>query len=224
MIYEGAQTLLGVSFMAFTVNTFISMEERTQVQVIATYINMVPTFLGGMIPIWFLTGEYSRMDLIVVFSGAILLGMALVWIGSRFIRENGEFYKNIQATRNLKELFVLSKDLFKDKTFTIFMASFFLISCCHGELFLRLYLLHGQRAGSLWIEGHASGFDQWIGADGDFPVHCDHGQEIRLQRYSLAGASACGGGACRPDPADQLLGYHRDLCCYHAGLWFCLGD
>jgi glycoside/pentoside/hexuronide:cation symporter, GPH family len=135
MIYEGAQTLLGVSFMAFTVNTFISMEERTQVQVIATYINMVPTFLGGMIPIWFLTGEYSRTDLIAVFSAAILLGMVLIWIGSRFIRENEEFYKNIQATRNLKELWVLSKDLFKDKTFAIFMASFFLISAATGNYF-----------------------------------------------------------------------------------------
>ena len=60
VIYEGANTLLGVSFMAFTVNTFLSTTERTQVQVIASYVNMIPVFLGGMIPVWFLTGEFSR--------------------------------------------------------------------------------------------------------------------------------------------------------------------
>ena len=54
VIYEGANTLLGVSFMAFTVNTFLSTTERTQVQVIASYVNMIPVFSGrhdpGMVP------------------------------------------------------------------------------------------------------------------------------------------------------------------------------
>lgn len=135
LVYEGAQTLLGVSFMAFTVNTFLSMEERTEVQVIATYINMIPTFLGGMIPVWFLTGSYTRMHLAMIFSGAILLGLLLVWIGARFIREDGRFYKNMQVTQGLKELFALSKELFRDKTFAFFMASFFLINAATGNYF-----------------------------------------------------------------------------------------
>ena len=54
VIYEGANTLLGVSFMAFTVNTFLSTTERTQVQVIASYVNMIPVFIRrydpGMVP------------------------------------------------------------------------------------------------------------------------------------------------------------------------------
>ena len=57
VIYEGFQTLLGVSFMAFTVNSFLAMDERTEVQVISSYVNMIPVFVGGMIPVWFLTGE-----------------------------------------------------------------------------------------------------------------------------------------------------------------------
>ena len=124
VIYEGAQTLLGVSFMAFTVNTFLGTGERTQVQVIASYVNQIPVFLGGMIPVWFLTGEYSRMTVVGIFSGAFLFGLLLIWIGARFIREDETFYKNMEVTQGLKELFALSKDLFKDKTFAIFMAAF----------------------------------------------------------------------------------------------------
>ena len=135
LVYEGAQTLLGVSFMAFTVNTFLSMQERTEVQVIATYINMIPTFLGGMIPVWFLTGEYSRLTLAAIFSGAILLGLVMVWIGARFIREDEEFYQHMQVTQGLKELWALAKDLFRDKTFAIFMAAFFLITAATGNYF-----------------------------------------------------------------------------------------
>ena len=55
--------------MAFTVNTFLSTTERTQMQVIASYVNMIPVFLGGMIPVWFLTGEFSRIDWWRYFSG-----------------------------------------------------------------------------------------------------------------------------------------------------------
>jgi GPH family glycoside/pentoside/hexuronide:cation symporter len=135
VVYEGAQTLLGVSFMAFTVNTFLGTAERTQVQVIASYVNQIPVFLGGMIPVWFLTGEYSRMTVVGIFSGAFLFGLLLIWIGARFIREDETFYENMEVTRGLKELFALSKDLFKDKTFAIFMASFFFIQAGTGNYF-----------------------------------------------------------------------------------------
>jgi GPH family glycoside/pentoside/hexuronide:cation symporter len=135
VIYEGAQTLLGVSFNAFKVNTFLSTEERTEVQVIANYVNMIPVFLGGMIPVWFLTGSFSRLSLVGIFSGAIILGLLLVWIGSSFIREDKEFYENMEVTRSLKEIFSLSKYLFKDKTFVIFILSLFLIQASTGNYF-----------------------------------------------------------------------------------------
>ena len=135
VIYEGAQTLLGVSFMAFTVNTFLPMGERTEVQVISSYVNMVPIFLGGMIPVWFLTGDFSRTTLVAIFTGAILLGLLLIWIGVRFIREDEEFYKNMVATAGLKELFSLSKSFLKDKTFLLFMAAFLFVQAGTSNYF-----------------------------------------------------------------------------------------
>ena len=135
LIYEGAQTLLGVSFMAFTVNTFLNTGERTEVQVIASYVNMIPVFLGGMIPVWFLTGEFSRISVAGIFSGAFLFGLLLIWIGSRFIREDEVFYKNMEVTQGLKELLVLSKELFKDKTFALFFIAFIFIQAGTGNYF-----------------------------------------------------------------------------------------
>ena len=135
VIYEGAQTLLGVSFMAFTINTFLDSTERTEVQVIASYVNQIPVFLGGMIPVWFLTGEYSRMSIVAIFSGAFFFGLLLVGIGSWFIREDEKFYEHMEVTRSIKDLFVLSKALFKDKTFVIFMAAFFFIQAGTGNYF-----------------------------------------------------------------------------------------
>jgi len=135
VIYEAAQTLLGVSFMAFTVNTFLPMGERTEVQVISSYVNMVPIFLGGMIPVWFLTGDYSRTTLVAIFSGAILLGLLLMWIGARFIREEEGFYKNLEFTRGLRELFTLSKDFFKDRTFVLFLVAFIFIQAGTSNYF-----------------------------------------------------------------------------------------
>lgn len=135
VIYEGAQTLLNVSFMAFTVNTFLSTTERTKMQVIASYVNMIPVFLGGMIPVWFLTGEFSRMSVVGIFSGAFIFGLMLVWIGAQFIREDENFYKNMEVTHGLKELLSLSKDLLKDKTFVLFMLAFIFIQAGTGNYF-----------------------------------------------------------------------------------------
>ena len=135
VIYEGANTFLGVSFMAFTVNTFLSTSERTKMQVIASYVNQIPVFLGGMIPVWFLTGEFSRMSVVGIFSGAFLFGLLLIWIGSRFIREDENFYKNLEVTRGLKELIPLAKDLFKDKTFALFIFAFLFIQAGTGNYF-----------------------------------------------------------------------------------------
>jgi GPH family glycoside/pentoside/hexuronide:cation symporter len=135
VIYEGANTFLGVSFMAFTVNTFLSTSERTKMQVIASYVNQIPVFLGGMIPVWFLTGEFSRMSVVGIFSGAFLFGLLLIWIGSRFIREEETFYKNLEVTQGLKELLSLAKDLFKDKTFALFIFAFLFIQAGTGNYF-----------------------------------------------------------------------------------------
>ncbi len=133
--YEGAHTLLGVSFMAFTVNTFISTEERTKVQAIGSYVSQIPMFLGGMIPVWFLTGDFSRPALIGIFSGAILLGLVLVWIGSLFVRENGHFYEKAESTHNLRKILSFSKGLFRDKTFVIFLLAYFFIQAATGNYF-----------------------------------------------------------------------------------------
>jgi glycoside/pentoside/hexuronide:cation symporter, GPH family len=135
VIYEGANTLLGVSFMAFTVNTFLSTTERTQVQVIASYVNMIPVFIGGMIPVWFLTGEFSRMTVATIFSGAFIFGLLLIFIGSRFIREDEDFYKNLEVTQGLKEILRLAKELIKDKTFALFCAAFLFIQAGTGNYF-----------------------------------------------------------------------------------------
>jgi len=96
---------------------------------------MIPVFLGGMIPVWFLTGEFNRMTVVGIFSAAFLFGLLLIWIGSQMIREDEEFYKSMEVTHGLKELLVLSKDLFKDKTFVLFMAAFLFIQAGTGNYF-----------------------------------------------------------------------------------------
>ena len=75
------------------------------------------------------------MTVIAIFSGAFLFGLLLILIGSRFIREDEKFYEHMEVTQGLKELLALSKDLFKDKTFTIFMIAFLFIQAGTGNYF-----------------------------------------------------------------------------------------
>ncbi len=136
IIYEGAQTALGVSYQAFKINTFLSMEERSEVQAISTYVVMLPVFIGGMIPIWLFTGEYSRMTVILVFTGAICLDLVLTLIGSRFVKEDPKFYEGMEVTLGLGNLVKLFIRLCKDKTFLLFVIAFFFINSTTSSYFV----------------------------------------------------------------------------------------
>lgn len=133
LIYEGFKTLLDVSFGAFRVNTFLSSHVRSKTNAIATYMNMIPVFIGGMIPVWVLTGEYSRMTVVVMFTAVIAFGIVLLYIGSRFIKEDPDFYKNMVVAKGFKDIFMLFKDLIKDKVFVIYGIAFFLIGAATGN-------------------------------------------------------------------------------------------
>lgn len=135
VIYEAARTLLEVSFNAFKINAFLSMKERTEVQVIGSYVAMLPVFIGGMIPVWFLTGEFSRLTIVAIFSSAILFGLIIAWIGSWFVKEDPEFYNNMEMSIGLKGMMKLFIELIKDKTFLFFIIGFFLMNCAYGNYF-----------------------------------------------------------------------------------------
>jgi Na+/melibiose symporter-like transporter len=133
LIYEAAKTLLDVSFNAFRINSFLTSQKRAKVAVIATYINMIPMFVGGMVPVWFLTGEYSRMTVVGFFTVSILVGLLLIFIGSRYIKEDPDFYKNMQVAKGFKDIFQLFLGLIKDKVFIIYAVGFFLVTLATGN-------------------------------------------------------------------------------------------
>jgi len=134
--YEAGQTLLNVSFNSFKINTFVSSSERTKMQTIGTYVEMVPVFAAGAIPMIFLTGDFSNTTIIVVFTAAILLGAALVLIGNRFVKEDKHFYDRLEITNGLKELLSFFKVFIKDKAFLIFIIGMGLINIATGNYFV----------------------------------------------------------------------------------------
>ncbi len=134
--YEGFKALLDVSFNAFKINTFLSMKERTEVQVIGSYMSQIPVFLGGMIPVWFLTGEFSRFTIVSIFSGAVAFGLVIAWIGSRFIKEDPVFYEHMELTKGGKDFITLFLELIKNKSFLIFIAALILINTATGNYFV----------------------------------------------------------------------------------------
>lgn len=135
VIYEAGRTMLEVSFNAFKVNAFLSMKDRTEVQVIGSYVSMIPVLIGSMIPAMFLTGEYSRMTIVSVFSGAIIFGLIITWIGSFFVKEDPEFYANMEVTKGLKDLMRLFLKMSKNKVFLYYILAFFFIQSATGNYY-----------------------------------------------------------------------------------------
>lgn len=135
VLYEGGRTMLDVSFNAFKINTFLSMKDRTEMQVIGSYVSMLPALLGSMIPVWFLAGDFSRMTLILVFSGTIAFGLIITYIGSLYIKEDPEFYRHMVMSKSIGELFKVFLELIKDRIFLFFVLGFFFIQAATGNYY-----------------------------------------------------------------------------------------
>jgi len=135
-VYEGAQTLLNVSFNAFKINTFISSGDRTKMQTIGTYVNQIPVFAAGAVPMIFLTGEFSRFTIVVVFTAAIIFGVVLIVIGSIYIKEDATFYENLEVANGIKELWSFFKRFMTAKSFYMLIISMFLIQVATGNYFI----------------------------------------------------------------------------------------
>ncbi len=121
IIYEAAQTLLLVSFNAFVINSFNSSGDRTNIQVIISYVKMVPTFLAGIIPAIVFTGEFSNNTIILIFTVAILIGVIMVVIGAMFVKEDKSFYLNMEQENLFYDFKQSMKIFFSDKVFIIFI-------------------------------------------------------------------------------------------------------
>ncbi|MBF9017287.1 MULTISPECIES: MFS transporter [unclassified Oceanispirochaeta] len=135
IIWEAGQTLFNVSFRAFHINAFISMDERTEVQVIQNYIGMIPVFIGGMIPAWFLTGSFKLKTIVLIYTGGVVISMFIGYLSIRFMEERPEFYKNLEVTKGIKELWILLKSLIVDRSFLLFVIAFFIINGVAGSYF-----------------------------------------------------------------------------------------
>ncbi len=132
-IYEGAQTLTNVSFNAFKINTFINMHKRSEFQMILSYIKMPTTFLAMLIPMWFLSGKHSLTTVSIIFTGAIVMGVLLMIIGARFMKEDPDFYTHEHQELSLGHLWKLFMSLIKNKTFLIFLVAVFFVMMGTGN-------------------------------------------------------------------------------------------
>jgi len=135
IVYEAGQTMFGISFRAFHINAFLSMDERTEVQVIQKYINMIPAFLGGLLPAWFMTGSFSLRTVSLIYTGGVVLGSFITWFSLKFMQERPEFYDHMEVTEGMKSLLKLTGELFRNRAFITFVLAFFIINGVSGSYF-----------------------------------------------------------------------------------------
>ncbi len=136
LIYEAARATLDVSFAAFKANAFVSMKERTEVQVIGSYISMIPVAVGSVVPIVLLTGEYSHKQIVMLYSIIIAVGLGFSYFGSLFVKEDPKFYENTENATSIVELLKVFLLFCKNKAFLIFIVSFFFVQAATGNYFV----------------------------------------------------------------------------------------
>ncbi len=98
-LFDTAYTIFSVSYGSYSLCVAPTKEERVDLSVIKSYINMIPAFLGSMVPVIFLTQKgMPRTTIIAVYGSIALFGGLIFWISTRSMKDSPDFY-----TKKLEE-------------------------------------------------------------------------------------------------------------------------
>ncbi len=127
MLWETAATIYSTSYSAVAVNLFLTTEERAEVEVIDNYVGAL-TIFGSSIPIMILTMDVSNQTMLIFFGIVTIAAGIIMAISIPVVREREEFYENEKLeTVSLKEFFVTTGELLKNKAFLYNFLTFFMI-------------------------------------------------------------------------------------------------
>lgn len=126
-IYDTASTLFGINYKTYLLFIATSPKERTEFSIIQKYVNMLPAFVAGLIPVWFLTGDYSLATIRLVFVIAGLIGAVLFALPLLLMKDVPEFYQHQDGFEGF-DLWKNVKEILKMRSFLMYVIFFFLIS------------------------------------------------------------------------------------------------
>ncbi len=125
-IYDTANTLFGINYKTYMFFIATSPKERTEYSIISKYVNMIPAFIAGLIPVWFLTGEYSLGTLRIIFTVTGLLGALLFAIPLMIMEDHESFYLQNEEEKPFN-LLQNTREILKMKSFLMYVMFSFLI-------------------------------------------------------------------------------------------------
>ena len=126
-LYDTASTLFGINYKIYLLYIATSPEERTQFSIIQKYVNMLPAFVAGLIPVWFLTGDYSMAVIKMVFIISGLIGAVLFSFTLIYLKDYPEFYKHQEFADDF-DFKKNMKLIFTSRSFLTFVMFAFLIT------------------------------------------------------------------------------------------------
>ena len=126
-IYDTANTIFSINYKSYLLCLATSPEERTTYSIIQKYVNMLPAFVAGLIPVWFLTGDYSLNVIRSVFIFAALIGATLFTISLIYLKDVPDFYQKSEGFEKHNLMDDL-KVILTTKSFLLYVLFTFLIT------------------------------------------------------------------------------------------------
>jgi len=128
-IYDLAVTFHFINFNALTVTLTEDQTERASINMITSIIGLIPGAVAGLIPFFFLTGDYSIEFVVLLFLIVLIAGMSVTTIAVFSIKEPSGIYRDQTTTLPIKEAV---KEVFKSKAFICLTITSFAMSGIGG--------------------------------------------------------------------------------------------
>lgn len=118
-LYSTSKILFFASLNGLNANVTDDLDERAKINTLNTYFNQIPGAILGMVPLVFLSGEYSYEFILIGLLILGVIGAITMLTASYFIKERNEWYEDIPEPMSP---IMAVKECVKAKGWLIFIA------------------------------------------------------------------------------------------------------
>ncbi len=92
VIFDFGKALSMVNYDAFCITIANNPKERARLNLVVSYVGIIPGALIGVVPAYFLTGDFTYIQILLLFIALVVIFFVLTWYSLMRLKEPSDIY------------------------------------------------------------------------------------------------------------------------------------
>ncbi len=146
VIFDFGKALSMVNYDAFCITIANNPKERARLNLVVSYVGIIPGALIGVVPAYFLTGDFTYIQILLLFIALVVIFFVLTWYSLMRLKEPSDIYLIKQSNEREQDkkdtnAFTLKEGFSQtltSKPFIVLLVFRFIVFFYHGLYYTNL--------------------------------------------------------------------------------------